>query len=602
MKLSDKQCEILHATGHQLIIGGTGKTMVSILKAINIANKLSDGKKILFLSFARQSVARIIETLKKHTTNNSHDFNNIKIDTYHSFFWKIMKSHGYLLRLPRKLLVLNPPAEAVALSSIRHQYGSISQLTETDINNKNKEENAKRHEIAKNEGRVCFDLFANYVHDIFLGSEKIKKLISDTYPYIILDEFQDTSAAQWDVVKLLGQNSELIALADPEQRIYDFIGADSERLSHFRERFNSKEFNLQDENYRSQGTDLSLFGNDILKGENFRDDYVGLCCKTFNPNKNQAFSALKSQTLQSIRRLKNGPNQNWSLAILVPTKKMMREISNYFSDKQSKLPIIPHTASIDMNATLLAAEIFAFFFQPKKADDDQLLFIELICNFFQGKGDDSPTKKDIKESTNIKKAYNKLIQENRLAKNSILKPMLKGYDLARGISLTGIPKADWKNISSALLSSGCKRLKQIVEEVKNLKLLKRGTQLRNILSQVWRDSGSYDNALEAFRQFFQKEHFSILSKSENGVVIMNIHKSKGKQFDEVIIFEGWPQEKRGKLISNNPDRIVRRNIKDQDLIHYRYLLRVAVTRAITHCTILTPITDPCVLLPTKIVN
>lgn len=603
MELSGKQREILQATGHQLIIGGpgAGKTTVSILKAINIANELSGGRKILFLSFARQSVARIIETLEDHAKTNLDDYKNIKVDTYHSFFWKIIKSHGYLLALPRKLSVLDPPAEAVALSSIRHQYGSISLLCETDVDNKNKEENEKRHEIAKNEGRVCFDLFANYVYDILLGSEKIKKLISDTYPYIILDEFQDTSAAQWDVVKLFGQNSELIVLADPEQRIYDFIGADPERLSHFKKEFNPNEFNLQDENYRSQGTDISSFGNDILRGDNFRDDYAGLCCKTFEPNKNQAFATLKGQALQSVKRLKASSNDDWSVAILVPTKKMMRDVSNYFSSKQNKLPIIPHTASIDMNATLLAAEIYAFFFQPKKEHEDQALFIELICNFFQGKGGDAPTKTAIVEATSIRNAYNKYLEKNGFSGKSKIKPILEGYEAARKLIFSGNPGEDWKHICEALLNSECKRLKQIVEEVKNLKLLNRGAQLRNILSQAWRDSGSYVNALDSFRQFFQKEHFSISSKPENGVVIMNMHKSKGKQFDEVIIFEGWQRKKQGKTIAN-PDRIVRKNANTQDLVHFRYTLRVGVTRAMYRCTILTPMDNPCILIPNNLID
>ena len=75
------------------------------------------------------------------------------------------------------------------------------------------------------------------------------------YPVIILDEFQDTNADQWRVVQALGQFCTLIALADPEQRIYDFIGADPERLNHFRAAFTPVEVDLSTDNYRSAGTD-----------------------------------------------------------------------------------------------------------------------------------------------------------------------------------------------------------------------------------------------------------------------------------------------------------------------------------------------------------
>ena len=132
------------------------------------------------------------------------------------------------------------------------------------------------------------------------------------------------------MIQALGRDSVLIALADPEQRIFDFIGADPNRLKHFEDEFQISKFDLGDENHRSRETQLTLFGNDILKGKFSKSNYEGLVIKCFESNKNQAITKFITETLQARKRLITSSPNKWSLAVLVPTKRMTRQVSDAF--------------------------------------------------------------------------------------------------------------------------------------------------------------------------------------------------------------------------------------------------------------------------------
>ncbi len=602
VNLTEAQKEILKVDRHQLVVGGpgSGKTTVSILKAAQIAReRLKPGQRVLFLSFARATVSRVFEAIDEEKSVSKDEKKRIEVDTYHSFFWRILKAHGYLVGFPRRMTILTPPNEAIALSAIRSAFKAHSKLSDEEKAQKSALETAERTRLATEEGKVCFDLFAERVAVLLHGSAKVRNLVSTMYPFIILDEFQDTSAEQWRAVEAIGKSSTLIALADPEQRIFDFIGADPERLDHFKNAFKPSTHDLAGENHRSKGTDIALFGNHLLTGKFREETYRGIDYEGFASNPNQALASLVAQVLKARRRLIESGRRDWSLAILVPTKRMTRLVSDNLREPFGNVPAIAHTAAVDMEGPILAAEVIAFLLEQRTHIGCFDEFVGVLCSFFHGRGGAAPIKGDLSEAARLKTAltkWNDCISNGKaVPANSVLQSVFTVQQVLAALKLSGDPDADWTAIRAVLEAGGCTRLAEIAKEARNVRLLERGTQLRQSLSQDWRDFGSYRNALAITRQAFVQEHFATANKPESGVVVMNMHKAKGKQFDEVIIFEGWPKRVRGKIVGN-PDRIVGGNIRNGAMTQARQNFRVSVTRAKVRTTIMSPKDDVCVLL------
>lgn len=416
----------------------------------------------------------------------------------------------------------------------------------------------------------------------------------------MLDEFQDTNASQWSVVQKLGNYGRLIALADPEQRIYDWIGADPARLDHFRQSFNPAEVDLGSDNHRSGGTEIALFGDDIRNG-NFRQcTYNGIQIDDFPPKHEPAMSKLITTIYAARKRLIAQGITKWSIAVLVPTKKMTRLVSDSLHHPPAKLSSIQHSAVIEAEAAILGAEIVALLMQPQINENHLDEFINLMCNYYRGKGGSEPTQGALREAEQIRRSYEEMLALRSKGKspraNSIIIKTVAVYNQVRSLCFCGNPDVDWSLIRGTLERGVCTRLKEIAQEVRNLRLLQKGTQFRQELSHDWRENNAYVNALTITRKIYVQVYFDMSVKPESGVVVMNMHKAKGKQFDEVIIFEGWPIQHRGQILSN-PDRIVRANSTERSNDPARQNFRVSITRSKRQTTILTPRNDPCVLLP-----
>jgi DNA helicase II / ATP-dependent DNA helicase PcrA len=107
------------------------------------------------------------------------------------------------------------------------------------------------------------------------------------------------------------------------------------------------------------------------------------------------------------------------------------------------------------------------------------------------------------------------------------------------LDLTGDPVHDWLEVRRLLLGAEHEKLKLVGNDARFLRLLNRGTLLQDSLATQWRANGDYRRARSIVDSALRQEHFSASSRSWIGVNLMTIHKSKGKEFDEVVIFEGF---------------------------------------------------------------
>ncbi len=113
-------------------------------------------------------------------------------------------------------------------------------------------------------GSLDFGDLINYALKLFRERPNILKKYQQQFKYILVDEFQDTNWAQYELVKLLcsGQQN-LTVVGDDDQSIYKFRGASVSNILQFKEDFpESKEIFLN-QNYRSSQNILDLAYNFI---------------------------------------------------------------------------------------------------------------------------------------------------------------------------------------------------------------------------------------------------------------------------------------------------------------------------------------------------
>ena len=311
-KLNKEQKEaVLHDKGPLLIVAGagTGKTTVITQRIVNLIEKgLAKPEEILAVTFTEKAASEMEERVDKLL-----DFGYVDlwISTFHAFCEKVLRENALDIGLSPDFKILDNTSGWLlarqnldkfdlnyykALGNptkfIQSLISHFSQCKDQEIYPENYLEYAngfKKREtepeeierikevanaynvyqkILSDNGALDFGDLINYCLKLFKKRPLILKKYREKFKYILVDEFQDTNWAQYELIKLIAEpNNNLCVCADDDQAIYQWRGASFSRLEEFSKDFpKAKKISLIN-NYRSTQNILDQSYNFIKQND-----------------------------------------------------------------------------------------------------------------------------------------------------------------------------------------------------------------------------------------------------------------------------------------------------------------------------------------------
>jgi DNA helicase-2/ATP-dependent DNA helicase PcrA len=127
-------------------------------------------------------------------------------------------------------------------------------------------------EQLKKNNAVDFDDIIGLTVKLFNEDKEVLKYYQERFRYIMVDEYQDTNRAQFNLIRLLaGGHGNLCVVGDDDQSIYKFRGADINNILDFEKYFNDAKIIKLEQNYRSTQKILDV-ANEVIKNNAGRKD------------------------------------------------------------------------------------------------------------------------------------------------------------------------------------------------------------------------------------------------------------------------------------------------------------------------------------------
>jgi len=260
---------------------GTGKTRLIIARIELLLQKHSfNPEKILALTFTNKAATEMKTRLLSQCGQSAID---VKTSTIHSFALEVVKNYHhkiglqknfsvcdreYQTRLMRKLCSpvikndLENKVKALLLSISNYQM-KASELAPFAAE---KYQEYKKHLSKHN--LIDFNQIIVLSNQLFTDNKDILSEYQHLYPAILVDEFQDTDPMQYDIIKKLAENEKnIFVVADDDQSIYSWRGANPENIKQYIKDFKISEIDFLDINYRS-GANIIESAHSIIKNTN----------------------------------------------------------------------------------------------------------------------------------------------------------------------------------------------------------------------------------------------------------------------------------------------------------------------------------------------
>ncbi|MCD1287805.1 ATP-dependent helicase [Brevibacterium sp. CCUG 69071] len=550
MKLDERREEILATSGHIMIEGGPGcgKTTIALLKAARYHSTLSPDQRILFLSFSRAAVRQVTHRMK--TTLSSAQRTAIEVRTFHAFFLNLVRSHGRLLT-GEPARFITPEREAIIRADFKGD--DVDWRTE-------------KRRLATEESLYVFDTLAPTLADLLERSNDLRALYSRRYPIIVVDEFQDTNTDQWRVVRALSAMSTIVCLADPDQRIFDHLdGVDEHRLEVAKSILQPTTFDLSSDNHRSPASGILEYANAILRNTPTEapTDVKFLWYRYESPEGLTHLATQKAIGLLSPH-LENPP----TIAILTRVNTFASRISENLTTQQEfnreALVPIDHILYWDPELAAASALVVASILEwpTLSAQDAVTSTLSCIADYYRVKLGLGTAGARSKINT-IERSV-KAVRAGKKVASKTAKVLL---ELAKTPPpLSGRSVVDWQTAKNGL--KGSAELDELANKVRLIRMLNATDAVAWALSDTWNGTTGYVGAIDAVRIALAAESVNVQQNEQVPVHVMTMHKSKGKEYDAVVIVE----DRHGRpLIDPKPGS----KAQEAD----RRLLRVAVTRA-----------------------